>query len=391
MKRGQVNIEHRKDTDTIRIRFTYQGQRKGWTIGKYSNDVLLAAIATADLINSDIAFRRFDETEVKYGNPKAAKQYAEVLVLPVEKAKEWDLKDCWEFYKECKINAPKIAKEKNWKPIDSWLNECPSECLDLDNANKFINWLLTKYSQGTIDTRLRTIKAAINYAIEQGQLNRKNPFIKLSQELRVPKKKEIKSFDLDEARIIIDAFRTGRFDSKHTSISSAHYADFVEFRFLTGCRPSEAIALTWKDIHFENNRTKIVISKRYSCGELLIGTKNKVDARIFNCNGQLTEFLKHLEPIPNEHNLLFPSPYRKYIDDHNFCRRWWKPIVTKLVELGEVKEYLPWYDVRHTFGTQSLRHGTDLQTLSSIMGNSPETLTKHYLAPNDDGNYLPEF
>ncbi|MFM6003214.1 MAG: tyrosine-type recombinase/integrase, partial [Sphaerospermopsis kisseleviana] len=161
------------------------------------------------------------------------------------------------------------------------------------------------------------------------------------------------------------------------------YANLVEFRFLTGCRPSEAIALTWDDIHDTGDKIQIIFDKRYSYGELLSGTKNGIHARIFPCNKQLTNFIRSLPKIPNENNLVFPAYEGGYITSGNFSNIWRK-YISKLVSLGFVKEFLPWYDERHTFTTHIARSGHDLKTISSVVGNSPKTLIDNYLATNNE-------
>jgi integrase len=156
----------------------------------------------------------------------------------------------------------------------------------------------------------------------------------------------------------------------------------VEFLALTGFRPEEAIALTWSDI--KNGR--IIVSRAYSQG-ILKETKT-YEARTFPINAQLD---KLLQGLPKTQNLVFPAPEGGYINQHNFGERYWKPIVKKLVAAGKVGEYLPTYNLRHSWITRMLRSDLDIATVAKLAGNKPDTIMKHYLAARTQDLVLPEF
>jgi len=204
-----------------------------------------------------------------------------------------------------------------------------------------------------------------------------NPYSEIFRYLDRRKKKCIEAFSLDEVNVIINAF------ASHPIFS--YYQHFIEFRFLTGCRPSEAVALTWNDIITSYNRTSISFNKRYNAGELHHGTKNGMQQRIFPCNQQLQDLLARIPRIENDLNLIFVGKRLKsYINHDRFSVEVWKPMVSQLHVDGLISKYLSFYDQRHTFGTHITRSGIDLKTTSSIMGNSPSVLMKHYLATNED-------
>jgi site-specific recombinase XerD len=88
---------------------------------------------------------------------------------------------------------------------------------------------------------------------------------------------------------------------------------------------------------------------------------------------------------------VFPSPEGTYINQHNFGERYWKAIVKKLVVAGKVGEYLPTYNLRHSWITRMLRDGLDIATVAKLAGNKPDTIMKHYLAAKTQDLVLPEF
>jgi integrase len=121
----------------------------------------------------------------------------------------------------------------------------------------------------------------------------------------------------------------------------------------------------------------------------LKGTKTS-ERRDFPCNAQLAKFLAELPKNSNPYNLVFPSPKGTYIDQHNFAGRFWLPIVRELATSNKIKQYLPCYNLRHSFITRLVREGLDVATIAKLVGNSPKMIFQHYLSANAD-LVLPEF
>lgn len=76
--------------------------------------------------------------------------------------------------------------------------------------------------------------------------------------------------------------------------------------------------------------------------------------------------------------LVFSSPKDKHIDLHNFTNRTWKPLVTQLVDSGELKEYLPTYHCRHTAASMLAKAGIPSSTIAALLDTSEQMLNKHY-------------
>ena len=53
-------------------------------------------------------------------------------------------------------------------------------------------------------------------------------------------------------------------------------------------------------------------------------------------------------------------------------------IVTQLVKQGTVKRYRTQYNTRHTFITHCLEKRVSIPQIAKSVGNSPETILKHY-------------
>lgn len=135
---------------------------------------------------------------------------------------------------------------------------------------------------------------------------------------------------------MIAAFKAHKGNWNGRGIAGAgydYYAPFVEFLFLTGCRPSEAIGLRWEDIsencdfiHFRCAITTSGTGKQTR----VEGSKNNKTRR-FPCSERLRELLLARRPEkPSHGDLVFPSPEGKAILYDNFCRRAWDKVVSPI-------------------------------------------------------------
>lgn len=67
---------------------------------------------------------------------------------------------------------------------------------------------------------------------------------------------------------------------------------------------------------------------------------------------------------------VFLGKARGRFDYHNFQTRQWQPLVTELVEAGQISFYLSQYHCRHTWITEALNHLT-VQGVSYLARASP--------------------
>jgi len=317
---------------------------------------------------------------------KLLTQLSQHLQSAAEKPSELNLLLLWQHYKIAKAQLVAATTQKgDWPEVDRALNFVSSECLKFSAscATLLLAELLERYAASTVRKVLLYARAANHWAIEE-ELLAKNFYSRLFKSIPKSQKsgRSRKCFEKHEIEHILAAFASNEFVSKFSVFPHSHYRGYVEFLTLTGFRPEEAIALTWSDI--KNNR--IIVSRAYSQG-ILKETKT-YEVRTFPVNSQLANLLQNL---PTTRNLVFPSPEGGYINQHNFGERYWKPIVKKLVTAGKVGEYLPTYNLRHSWITRMLRSGLDIATVARLAGNKPDTIMKHYLAAKTQDLVLPEF
>ncbi|MCC3405391.1 MAG: site-specific integrase [Microcoleus sp. PH2017_10_PVI_O_A] len=202
------------------------------------------------------------------------------------------------------------------------------------------------------------INACCAWAAEFGLIEA-NPFEKIKIKARKPPA-DIQPFTEEERDRIIDAFRQ----------TEEFQAPLIEFLFLTGCRPSEAIALRWK--HIDTNLSQITFCEAFVYGVAKDTKTSK--SRIFPINPKLRSLLSSIKPVAaDSESLVFPSKTGLIADEHNLANRQWKPIL----EILGIRQR-PLYNCRHTFISTCLAKGVQVRQVALWVGNSPRTIWEHY-------------
>jgi len=285
-----------------------------------------------------------------------------------------------------------------WKQVDTLLS-LSKKPIYLDDLEPWFEKVLDTYSPSTIHRLLTYLIAAVNLAMKQGRVAH-NPLTSLKSLLPKKQKKRTvnggsnditdrtrECFERDELVAILKAFGSEGYCTHPLPPGRSHYEPFVRFLILTGCRPGEAIALTWNDVAIgPHGEGEVRMTKSYSRG--YVGeTKTGVD-RTFPLTPQLLHLFESVKRTKTKKNLVFSSPEGKYIDIHNFSQRYWKPIIETLAKEGKIKRYLPAYNLRHTFITTQLRNGGDIASIAKLCGTSSEMIHKHYFSAKSD--YVPD-
>lgn len=338
-----------------------------------------AVEAKAKLIESDIAYDRFDPTLAKY-KPQSALSTVTPTFTPILTPK-LSLAQLWEKYTEYK--RPQVSQStlaKDYAKTSSHIKSLPTD--SPNDAVEIRDYLIKKLTPNAVKRCLTQFSACCYWAVKSGLID-ENPFLGMAAAVKIPKSQasehDINPFNANERDLILEAFESDRY--------YRYYAPLVKFLFSTGCRPSEAIALQWQhvssDFRFISFEQAVTISTE---GLALKSGLKSQEKRKFPCNAPLQEFLKSIksdDAKPND--LLFPSPGNKYIDFHNFRNRAWKTVLNRL----KITYRKP-YQTRHTFITLALDNGLDAKDVARLVGNSPEIIYRHY-AGNKRELFVPEF
>lgn len=381
---GKVSISIR--SGSYRLRWRHLSDRYSITLGKAdTKEAYKQAVAKANEINSDILMERFDTTLAKYDPKKAQK-----ISIAEQKTKQ-TLRTLWECYKQAKQKSVAPTTQKSdWRKTDRCLDKLPLSALELDNSNQLLPGLLKHYSPSIVQLVLKYLNASVNKGIKDKLITGDNPYKDLKSELPLVNStgRAKEAFEPNEIKTILQAFSTNKYVSPYSYYEHSYYYGYVSFLALTGCRPEEAIALTWNDIKVKGDRTVIVFNKAFSNGELMNHTKT-YEIRTFSCNEQLLKLLNTIPKKAVENNLVFPTIEGTYINQSNFQRRYFKPIVTALYKDGKVSQVLPTYNLRHSFITRMIREGCDIGTIAGLVGTSPQMIYDHYLGVKREAFNLP--
>lgn len=274
--------------------------------------------------------------------------------------------------------------------IESLLRKSPYQ--KLSQKNEFIKWLFSdkNRTKKTSKKYLMFIVAAIDWCSKQGLINRNvgiewrdalnSITIKKQKSVITDDDKSIDIFTVEEVYKIINAFKNEtfcRFKGKH-----CQYYPYVYFCWLSGCRPSEAIALKWDNVDLVKFLIKFCEVERDANGTICkqVGTKT-VEYRYFPIN---TELLNLLLSISKKSNYVFTDSKGKPIRQRSFINIW------RRVLLGLGIRYRIPYQLRHTMISYHANNNYPLHKLASIVGNSEAIIKKHYLKLDFDKIKLPD-
>lgn len=197
----------------------------------------------------------------------------------------------------------------------------------------------------SVNLEIRHLKAAFEMARKWGYIP-SNPFKEVKQ-IKIKSNNLPKYLTKDQVRKLLDIIPEG------------NYKDLIQVYLYTGSRRNEALNLTWDDIDL--GKGKIVIKETKS-GE----------SRIVPINSELNKILKSMD---NGTEKLFT-----YNED--YVNRKFK----KYLKKAEIKDWkaLTIHNLRHSFASHLVMSGTDLYTVSKLLGHSSIAVTQMYahLAPD---------
>ncbi|MEO0684899.1 MAG: tyrosine-type recombinase/integrase [Cyanobacteria bacterium J06649_11] len=349
----------------------------------------------ASEIEKDILFERFDPNDLdKYKSQVDSGEITPFTPSSTPSASQASLVQLWEKYTDFKrssLSPSTLAKDytKIARCIEIQL---PSK--SLKDAIAIRDWLVANKTANSAKRILTQLAACCQWALKSQMINH-NPFFGMASEIKIPKSQsgasDINPFSLEERDKIIQSFKDNHFYN--------HYAPLIEFLFMSGCRPSEAVALQWKHIS-EDFRTirfeqAVVEAEKGLVCKKGLKTQKK---RSFPANNKLVALLESIKPEDaTGETKVFPSPKGKWIDVHNLTNRVWRSV---LQELSGTIEYRKLYQTRHTFITAALETPIptpdgrtkmlDAKDVAKLVGTIPKMIYEHYAGASKE-LFVPEF
>ena len=363
-------IQYRSDRGRLRLVFSYGGKRHFIALGMADTPAnRVKAQEIAFQVEKDIDYGEFDPTYRKY---KAQAGLSTIEGVTTLSPSSISLRNLWQEYVEIRKvgKAPGTIRMYGW--VANHLERCPHKFIH--EAQAIFDWLTVNVPADSTRRVLTQLNACCQWASRSGKLG-SSPFIGMAADIKVlPKadeEEEVHPFTRQERDRVIAKFNQDRYYK--------FYAPLVEFLFLTGCRPSEAIALQWKHVTHKTilfSQAVVYDGKGLS---LKSGLKTQ-RSRKFPVNAQLAKLLEKIRPDTVDPDaLVFPSRSNRFIDWHNFSNRAWKSILKCLPDVV----YRNPYQTRHTFC--SLCREADISSIqiAKWVGNSAQMIDRVYAKPTD--------
>lgn len=220
------------------------------------------------------------------------------------------------------------------------------------------NIRIREVSKTTVNIEIRTLKALFNYAIRMGYLD-ENP-LRYVKQFSTPQNEKL-SFSDDEVKRILDI------------IDDGYFRNLVIFALLTGCRLNEILNIQIRDIDFR---------------EMILTIRNKPDYKIktgkiryIPISERLRELLiSILNHTGNVINLFEPERYlftnpKGFKLNGNYVSKRFK----KYLRLVGLPEKYHFHCLRHTFITNLIKNGVNINYAKQLAGHSDITTTMGYV------------
>lgn len=222
--------------------------------------------------------------------------------------------------------------------------------------------------------KLYLIANAIFSSAFENDLIDKNPMTKVKKG-QVSNPKELRTYMDQQYRFVID------FTKDHP------YGLGVFIMLKTGLRRSELFALRWENLDFEKQTLSVKNAAVKKDGRYVIDkTKSFSSMRQIPIDDEFVDHLKS-QPQHGEYIITLGIKSDQIADLDNWTKRRYNPFMLDLSEFylaekEKIKEKdfeplpkLRIHELRHTYGTLLYRSGTDIYTVSKVLGHSDVRIT----------------
>jgi len=221
----------------------------------------------------------------------------------------------------------------------------------------------------TVDRRMAAIKGMFTKAVAWKMVSKN-----VSEEVHDVKmfrsnKRKDRFLSIDEITELLAACDSKVFTltGKPIEQKQAHLKPFIIFGLTTGCRKEEMLSLKWDEVDLKHNFINI------------LETKNG-DSRQVPISKTLKETLSGIKRRPS-----VPYVFNEWDEKKNVGKRFVdvkRSFATACRKAG-IRGASP-HTLRHTFASHLVMGGTDLTTVSRLLGHKSLTMTLRYahLAPN---------
>ncbi len=245
-------------------------------------------------------------------------------------------------------------------------------------------WRVTTRKQNgtkasSINRKVTALKAAINWGVKRGFL-KANPlngletlpehdskakvrFLSKEEEERLMAVLDIRDEEKKQERIRYNVWRSSRGMEPLPELPEDHLKTMVIISLNTGLRRNELFSLEWSDV---DDGGITVRSSNAKSGK----------ARHVPLNKRARQALEDWSIGKDRNGLVFPSPKTGGRMGH--CNSAWEAVL----ERADIEDFR-WHDMRHTFASNLVMAGVDLNTVRELLGHADLKMTLCYahLAP----------
>lgn len=250
---------------------------------------------------------------------------------------------------------------RSFQSLISFYGDKPINLLTPRDIENFKSHRLLTINSTSFNIELRTLKAAFNRAVKLGYI-KINPFNSIKQ-IPIPEK-QILCFSDDQIRLLLNNTR------------SELLKRFILVSLYTGLRINEVIHIQWKDIDFENGVITVGNKESFS-------TKSGKIRKIPINEGLQTLLNKMFEAELIHGNIAGFDFLDKYIF-HKHCNfkyasDYISKAFKKLLRSLNFDEKYHFHCLRHTFITNLIRAGSNINYVKELAGHSDIKTTMNYV------------
>ncbi len=254
-------------------------------------------------------------------------------------------KSTMQIYRRVLNDMLRIIKNKPVKLITS---------KDIENYKSI---RLTEVKKTTVNIDLKTMKAILNLALKWNWIS-ENPmrFVKLI----IIEQKERLCFNEIELKVLLN----------NTKVT--HLKNIVLFALYTGCRLNEIINIQWKDINLNEKVLTIRNKVNYK-------TKTGRIRQIPISESLYTLFCEMLSVSGNIISLCDPECYLFSKNGYKFSRDFISKKFKEILRAVNFPEKFHFHCLRHTFITNLIKSGVNINYVKEIAGHSEIQTTMNYI------------
>lgn len=282
------------------------------------------------------------------------------------------------------------AHRKGGADTVSRLRSCFGDDLGSKRLNAITAWQIDKWQSArrkagkapaTINRDVTALKAMLSKAVEWGILdahplakfkpqkvdkNARTRFLRPEEEAELRTALDTREMKLKQERASANAWRRQRGYTIKPELKgfADHMKPMVLLSLNTGMRRGELFNLRWPDVELKQNLLTVRDSNAKS------GTTRHIPL-----NQEAVEVLRTWKSRGGAGPLVFPG---RNGEPFNNVKKAWAAIL----EAAKIKDFR-WHDLRHTFASNLVMKGVDLNTVRELLGHSDIKMTLRYahLAP----------